>query len=197
LVRNLKMKMFNFAELFLLINILIIHFVSAAKKDPLEKLNWIKGIWRAEYSGKVFWPTIPTMTFGEELVIQDAPVSKASGIRFFNFSARAWSHTTRDHLHDEWGFLTVDPTGKAVLMTTGNNGFSTYEEGYFTDKQLNLVLKEIGRVSFSRDLPVKELERTFTLKKPKQLEQRQRMRTATHPPRGLLDHAIVIYEKIE
>ncbi|KAL1243248.1 Uncharacterized protein TSPI_03501 [Trichinella spiralis] len=147
--------------------------IFAAKKDPLEKLNWIKGIWRAEYSGKVFWPTIPTMTFGEELVIQDAPVSKASGIRFFNFSARAWSHTTRDHLHDEWGFLTVDPTGKAVLMTTGNN------------------------VSFSRDLPVKELERTFTLKKPKQLEQRQRMRTATHPSHGLLDHAIVIYEKIE
>ncbi|KFD58354.1 hypothetical protein M513_00580, partial [Trichuris suis] len=165
-------------------------------KDPLSSLNWLKGVWRAEYSGKVFWPTIPTMTFGEELIIQEAPVSVASGMRFLNFSARAWSHTTLDHLHDEWGYITVDPTGKVVLMTAGNNGFSTYEEGTLSKNTLKLRLADIGRVSFSRDLPVKELERTFTLKKQNRLEQWQRMRTATHPTEGLLDHAIVVYEKI-
>lgn len=65
-------------------------------------------------------------------------------------SARAWSHSTKDHFHgnfdyvklciikyffpaykyyavrisyiDEWGFLTVDPNGNATLMTAGNNG---------------------------------------------------------------------------
>lgn len=41
---------------------------------------------------------------------------------FFFFRARAWSHSTKDRFHDEWGFMTVDPNGNVTLMTTGNNG---------------------------------------------------------------------------
>jgi hypothetical protein len=37
-------------------------------------------------------------------------------------SARAWSHSTKDHFHDEWGYMTVDPNGNVTLMTAGNNG---------------------------------------------------------------------------
>lgn len=51
----------------------------------LEQLDWLVGRWRAEYSGKVFWPTVPTMTFGEELIIRPAPLAKSSAIQFLNF----------------------------------------------------------------------------------------------------------------
>lgn len=69
-------------------------------------------------------------------------------------SARAWSHTTKDHFHDEYGFMTVDKNGNVTLMTTGNNGFTTYETGKLEPNKLVLTLKDIGRISFARDLPV-------------------------------------------
>lgn len=51
-----------------------------------KKLDWLVGKWRGEFSGKVFWPTIPTMNYGEELIIEEAPVAKSSGVKFLNFS---------------------------------------------------------------------------------------------------------------
>lgn len=51
----------------------------------LAPLGWLVGKWRSEYSGKVFWPTVPTMTYGEELVVMEAPVARSSGIAFLNF----------------------------------------------------------------------------------------------------------------
>jgi hypothetical protein len=83
-------------------------------------------------------------------------------------SARAFSHSTKDSLHDEWGFMTIDDVGNVTLMTSGNNGtstrftigmsthpgFTTYEVGTLGDKRLTLELRDIGRISFSRDLPV-------------------------------------------
>lgn len=160
-----------------------------------KKLEWLIGKWRGEFSGKVFWPTIPTMNYGEELIVEEAPVAKSSGVKFLNFSARAWSHTTKDQLHDEWGFMTVNDQGNVTLMTTGNNGFTTYEEGWVEGQQLVLRLKKIGRISFSRDLPVEDIERRFKRLDKTYLEQALRMRTATHPKVGLLDHTIIIYEK--
>jgi len=171
---------------------------SAELEGDLKQLSWIIGKWRAEFSGKVFWPTVPTMTYGEELIIQEAPMAKSSGIRFLNFSAQAWSHSTKDHFHDESGFLTVNSNGNATFMTTGNNGFTTYEEGYVgPNKQLVLRLKDIGRISFSRDLPVEDLRRTFTRHDDLYMEQVLEMRTATHPKDGLLEHTRVIYQKVE
>lgn len=134
------------------------------------------------------------MTYGEEVSILEAPVSRSSGIRFYNFSARAWSHSTKDQLHDEWGFLTITDQGNVTLMTTGNNGFTTYEEGFVDGQKMILRLKKIGRISFSRDLPVEDLERKFSRLENNYLEQSLRMRTATHPKSGLLDHAVIVYE---
>jgi len=167
----------------------------APLNPAFKKLDWLVGKWRGEFSGKVFWPTIPTMNYGEELIVEEAPVAKSSGVKFLNFSARAWSHTTKDQLHDEWGFMTVNDNGNVTLMTTGNNGFTTYEEGWVEGQQLVLRLKKIGRISFSRDLPVEDIERRFKRLDKTYLEQALRMRTATHPKNGLLDHTIIIYEK--
>jgi len=135
---------------------------TARAEDAFDKLKWIQGHWRSEFSGKVFWATIPTMTYGEEVIILEAPVSRSSGVRFYNFSARAWSHSTKDQLHDEWGFMTITDQGNVTLMTTGNNGFTTYEEGWVDGQKMVLRLKKIGRISFSRDLPVEDLERKFS-----------------------------------
>uniref|UniRef100_A0A1I7XNN3 Hypoxia up-regulated protein 1 n=1 Tax=Heterorhabditis bacteriophora TaxID=37862 RepID=A0A1I7XNN3_HETBA len=139
------------------------------------------------------------MTFGEELYIQEAPMAKSANVQFLNFSARAWSHSTKDHFHDEWGFLTVDPTGNATLMTAGNNGFTTYEVGRVVHNKLVLTLKDIGRISFSRDLPVEDLRRTFIRHDDRYMEQVIEMRTATHPKTGYLEHtriAMVIHPTI-
>uniref|UniRef100_A0AC34GV80 THAP4-like heme-binding beta-barrel domain-containing protein n=1 Tax=Panagrolaimus sp. ES5 TaxID=591445 RepID=A0AC34GV80_9BILA len=160
-----------------------------------QKISWMTGKWRSEFSGKIFWPTVPTMTFGEELVILEAPMAKSSNVQFLNFSARAWSHSTKDHFHDEWGFVTVDPNGNATLMTTGNNGFTTYEVGVVKPNKLVLTLKDIGRISFSRDLPVEDLRRTFIKHDDTYMEQILEMRTATHPKQGYLEHTRVIYTK--
>lgn len=29
-----------------------------------KKLSWLVGKWRSEFSGKIVWPTVPTMTYG-------------------------------------------------------------------------------------------------------------------------------------
>ena len=36
-------------------------------------------------------------------------------------------------------------------------GFTTYEVGKVTPNKMVLVLKDIGRISFSRDLPVEDV----------------------------------------
>lgn len=162
-----------------------------------QKLKWLLGKWRSEFSGKVFWPTVPTMTFGEELIVLEAPMAKTTNVQFLNFTARAWSHSTKDHFHDEWGFLTVDPNGNATLMTAGNNGFTTYEVGEVQSNKMILTLKDIGRISFSRDLPVEDLRRTFIKHDDTYLEQVIEMRTATHPSQGYLEHTRVIYTKLD
>ncbi|CAI4233213.1 unnamed protein product [Auanema sp. JU1783] len=160
-----------------------------------RRIEWIVGKWRSEFSGKVFWPTVPTMTFGEELIINEAPIAKSANTQFLNFTARAWSHSTKDHFHDEWGFLTADKIGNVTLMTAGNNGFTTYEVGHASPNKLVLTLKDIGRISFSRDLPVEDLRRTFLRHDDRYMEQVIEMRTATHPKTGYLEHTRVIYTK--
>ncbi|VDO41327.1 unnamed protein product [Onchocerca flexuosa] len=70
----------------LIINIiLLIKFIHAELTLNNQKLEWIIGSWRSEFSGKVFWPTVPTMTFGEELIIAEAPVAKSVNVQFLNF----------------------------------------------------------------------------------------------------------------
>ncbi|VDK86889.1 unnamed protein product [Onchocerca ochengi] len=188
-------QMFTNIQLLIINIILLIKFTYAELTLNNQKLEWIIGSWRSEFSGKVFWPTVPTMTFGEELIIAEAPVAKSINVQFLNFSARAWSHTTKDHFHDEWGFITVDPSGNATLMTAGNNGFTTYEVGEVAPNRMILTLKDIGRISFSRDLPVEDLRRTFIKHDDQYLEQIIEMRTATHPKQGYLEHTRVIYTK--
>uniref|UniRef100_A0A914HKC0 THAP4-like heme-binding beta-barrel domain-containing protein n=1 Tax=Globodera rostochiensis TaxID=31243 RepID=A0A914HKC0_GLORO len=171
---------------YLLILIIIIASICAISTNAElnqnnKKLSWIVGKWRSEFSGKVFWPSIPTMTFGEELVVAEAPLARTAGVQFLNWSARAWSHSTKDHFHDEWGYITVESNGNATLMTAGNNGFTTYEVGEVKSNKMVLTLKDIGRISFSRDLPVEDLRRTFIKHDDTYMEQVLEMRTATHP----------------
>lgn len=54
--------------------------------NVVEKLKWLMGHWKTYSDGKVFWPTIPKMTYREELFIHEAPVAAEVGIKFLNFS---------------------------------------------------------------------------------------------------------------
>uniref|UniRef100_A0A0N5AY76 DUF1794 domain-containing protein n=1 Tax=Syphacia muris TaxID=451379 RepID=A0A0N5AY76_9BILA len=178
---------------------------NAELSEANKQLSWIVGKWRSDFSGKVIWPSIPTMTFGEEIEFSEAPIAASSNIQFLNYrqhlfcytfvAARAWSHSTGDHFHDEWGFITADQHGKVTLITAGNNGFTTYEYGDVWPGKMVLDLRDVGRISFSRDLPVEDLRRTFILHNNNYLEQIIEMRTATHPKQGLLEHTRIIYKK--
>uniref|UniRef100_A0A914CYA9 THAP4-like heme-binding beta-barrel domain-containing protein n=1 Tax=Acrobeloides nanus TaxID=290746 RepID=A0A914CYA9_9BILA len=182
-------------DFFIFIFISTLGLISGELSATNKKLEWFVGRWRSEFGGKIVWPTVPTMTYGEELIVLEAPMAKSTNVQFLNFSARAWSHTTKDHFHDEWGFITVDPNGNATLMTAGNNGFTTYEVGEVQPNKMVLVLKDIGRISFSRDLPVDDLRRTFIRHDDNYMEQLLEMRTATHPKQGYLEHTRIIYTK--
>lgn len=74
-------------------------------------------------------------------------------------------------------------------------GFTTYEVGTLKPNTVQFVLKDIGRISFSRDLPVEDLRRTFIFHDSQYLEQILEMRTATHPKTGYLEHARVVYTR--
>lgn len=68
--------------------ILLIGFLdnaSAVLNQHNQKISWMTGKWRSEFSGKIFWPTVPTMTFGEELTILEAPMAKSNSAQFLNF----------------------------------------------------------------------------------------------------------------
>ncbi|KAL7070467.1 hypothetical protein ACQ4LE_010579 [Meloidogyne hapla] len=194
-MRKIKIIFINFALFFISLFLYSV-LINAELSKNNQKISWIVGKWRSEFSGKVVWPSIPTMTYGEELNIQEAPMAGTTGVQFLNWSARAWSHSTKDHFHDEWGFITVEPNGNATLMTAGNNGFTTYEVGEVTRNKMILTLKDIGRISFSRDLPVEDLRRTFIKHDDTYMEQILEMRTATHPRLGYLEHTRVVYTRI-
>lgn len=102
----------------------------------------------------------------------------------------------------------MDPNGNATLMTAGNNGFTTYEVGAVRGRSVQLTLRDIGRISFSRDLPVEDvsvpvwgqaaclqLRRTFIRHDDTYMEQVLEMRTATHPKSGYLEHTRVVYTR--
>lgn len=52
---------------------LLISYVYCELNEHNKKLSWLVGKWRSEFSGKIVWPTVPTMTYGEELTILEAP----------------------------------------------------------------------------------------------------------------------------
>jgi hypothetical protein len=52
----------------------------------LKPLEWIIGTWEGDFHGKVRWPTIPTMTYGEIISIAPAPIAADAGIQFLNYT---------------------------------------------------------------------------------------------------------------
>lgn len=114
---------------------LSLSLIGGATAATLDDLDWLVGQWRSEFDGKVRcregnaakallqvrWPTIPTMTYGEVVTVAKAPRA-VGGSQLYNWTATSWAHSTKDHLHDEWGYIGIGNNGKAVLMTSGNNG---------------------------------------------------------------------------
>lgn len=53
--------------------------------DNIKDLGWLVGKWRSEFGGKLNWPTVPTMTYGEEIEFWPGPYSYGCGGTFLNF----------------------------------------------------------------------------------------------------------------
>lgn len=75
------------------------------------------------------------------------------------FRAFAWGHNEgQQELHSENGYLTLkEGSSRAALTTVMNNGFVTVEEGPVSGNRIRFKLVDIGRISFSRDLPVHDV----------------------------------------
>jgi len=111
-----------------------------------------------------------------------------------NYTAFAWSINEKDELHSESGYLATRPGSSVVALTTVmNNGFVTVEEGIAQGNTIRFRLVDIGRISFSRDLPVHDLIREWSLIDGNTLQARLQMETLTH---GLQEHTFIRYKKI-
>lgn len=85
--KNDRRKYSNAIQVLYLVIFIFLSLTESDAKltDSNEKLLWMVGKWRSEFNGKVVWPTVPTMTYGEELVIAEAPMAKTTKAQFFNF----------------------------------------------------------------------------------------------------------------
>uniref|UniRef100_A0A914KZM5 ShKT domain-containing protein n=1 Tax=Meloidogyne incognita TaxID=6306 RepID=A0A914KZM5_MELIC len=165
------------------------------RKTPpsLHKLAFLIGRWRSDFGGKADFPTIPKFTYGEEL---DFSLSTVMKMPVLNYSAFAWDNSEHNltELHSENGFIAGSPNTSLISMNTVmSNGFVTIEEGEEKDKSIRFELQRIGRIKFSRDLPVRRMVREWILLNESHLESRLHMSTLTH---RMLLHTHIIYEKV-
>lgn len=164
------------------------------KKVPpnLKRIAFLIGKWRSDFGGKADFPTIPRFTYGEELDFKLANLNTTHPS--LNYTAFAWEQYEEIELHSETGYLTMNSNGTRVALTTVmSNGFATVEEGKENGNSIEFRLKRIGRVNFSRDLPVRRMTRTWMLMNETFLESNLVMSTATHP---MILHTSITYEKI-
>lgn len=59
--------------------------VGASVSPEFRDLEWLMGGWFSAHGGKVHWPTIPSMNYGEAVYVLEAPYSPAAGVKFLNF----------------------------------------------------------------------------------------------------------------
>ncbi|CAG9537195.1 unnamed protein product [Cercopithifilaria johnstoni] len=148
----------------------------------LQPIAWLIGIWRSEHGGKAIFPTIPTFTYGEQIEISISD-NHMTGLKALNYTAFAWGSSGHQELHSEYGYITVKPNTRTVSLTTG----------IIEPNRIELHLKDIGRISFSRDLPVLRLIREWTLLDRNTLQARLHMETLTH---GMQEHTFIRYRRI-
>ena len=72
-------------DFFIFILISTLGLISGELSATNKKLEWFVGRWRSEFGGKIVWPTVPTMTYGEELIVLEAPMAKSTNVQFLNF----------------------------------------------------------------------------------------------------------------
>ncbi|KAI1726779.1 THAP domain-containing protein 4 [Ditylenchus destructor] len=160
----------------------------------LQPIAFLVGIWRSDHGGTAIFPTIPKFRYGEEVQFSLSDPHMGSS-KALNYTAFAWGHNQgNQELHSENGYITVrEGTTRASLTTVMNNGFVTVEEGPVSSNRIRFRLVDIGRISFSRDLPVHDLVREWTLIDSRTLEARLDMETLTH---GMQEHTVITYNKI-
>ncbi|KAK6738954.1 hypothetical protein RB195_020819 [Necator americanus] len=154
----------------------------------LQPLAFLVGKWRSEHGGKAIFPTIPKFTYGEEVDIS-IPDDALQAQRALNYTAFAWSINEKDELHSESGYIAVKPsTREAALTTVMNNEFKNE-----LNNEVNLICNSGRRSDQSRDLPVHDMVREWTLLDKNTLQARLNMETLTH---GMQEHTFIRYHKI-
>ncbi|EFO20397.2 hypothetical protein LOAG_08091 [Loa loa] len=168
------------------------------KKIPatLKSIVFLIGKWRSEFGGKAVFPTIPKATYGEEVDFK--LITKGDRVLdVLNYSAIAWDSWDGKEIHSEYGFLSVVNNNGSDLVSLNavmSNGFITIEEGEERGLSIELRMQRIGRISFSHDLPVLRMSRSWTLLDTTHLEARLSISTIIH--REMTEHTSIIYDRI-
>ncbi|CAB3397551.1 unnamed protein product [Caenorhabditis bovis] len=156
----------------------------------LRSITGLVGKWRGEHTGRVSFPTIPTFKYSEEI---DISIPEGGRVNSLNYTAVAWS-SDNEELHSEYGYITVKPNTREILLTTVmGNGFITVEEGPFFGNTIKFVLKDIGRISFVRDEHLHNLVREWTIVDSSKLKARLSIQTLSHK---MSEHTSILYSKV-
>lgn len=156
--------------------------------EAVAPIIWLHGTWRTD-QGKGSFPNIPHFTYSEEL--QFASVGQAG----LTYSAFSWSPEKKLPMHQESGFLRIQPdTNNVALIVAQNTGLAIVEEGQVMDQTVTLTSQAVVRMSFSRGSPVTSTKREFHLKSDRELEQVFYMATAETP---LTEHLRATYIKVD
>ncbi|KAF4528146.1 hypothetical protein B566_EDAN012929 [Ephemera danica] len=154
--------------------------------DAVQTLSWMIGRWRAT-TGECSYPTIPTMTYAEEIEF------RSLGQPLLNYTAFSWHPEKKAPMHMESGFLRTNPgTNKLAFLVAHNFGLTSLEEGEVNDKEIKLTSSNISRMSFAKDPAVMKTERIFRLNGDS-LEQVVYMETSSQP---MTLHLKVVYSKV-
>lgn len=154
--------------------------------EALKPIQWLIGTWES-ISARGNYPTIKDFTYNETIRFE------SMGQPLLNYESRSKHPISGAPMHLESGFLRIKPgTNQLAFMISHNFGLTVLEEGFASDKGLELESKSIGRMSFSKEPTVKALRKLYKLNENGTLEVRTDMETSNTE---MTNHLVAIYKK--
>ncbi|XP_046975436.1 peroxynitrite isomerase THAP4-like [Vanessa cardui] len=157
--------------------------------EALAPISWLSGRWVTE-EGKGHYPTLKDFQYHEEIEFI------CIGQPMFNYTSISRHPETKKPMHQERGFLRINPgTHDLAFLISHNFGLTSLEEGACDPekKEIKLVTANVSRASFAKPPYVKSFKREIRLLQPDTLQVVLYMETDNTP---LSEHLTAIYKKV-
>ncbi|CAG9134433.1 unnamed protein product [Plutella xylostella] len=156
--------------------------------EVLKPISWLAGSW-ATTDGRGKYPTIQDFSYHEVLEFT------CIGQPMFNYLSHSKHPTKQSPMHQERGFLRIQPgTNNLALVVSHNFGVTTIEEGQLDpeEKKIKLCTTSVQRMQFAKKPAVTKLERCIRLISDNTLEVVVFMETENT---AMTEHLRAIYTK--